>query len=85
MSGVTLSMRLDCGWPKRQMTIGYQNRQGRAHGGTGVGSLARDLPTSPKLVIANHFLKSLSGFSVGDKVSVQYSPGSIIISKSTAV
>ena len=66
------------------MTISYQNRQGRGYGGSGVGSLSRDLPTSPKLVIANHFLKNLSGFSIGDKIMVKYSPGLIIISKSTS-
>ncbi|MDO8565828.1 MAG: hypothetical protein Q7S04_01410 [Candidatus Moranbacteria bacterium] len=69
---------------KRKMTIGYQNRQGRGYGGSGIGSLSRDLPTSPKLVIANHFLKKLAGFSIGDKIMVTYSPGSIIISKLTA-
>lgn len=56
---------------KKEMTIGYQNRQGRSH----------DLPTAPKLVIANHFLKKLSGFCIGDKVTVQYLSGEIIISK----
>lgn len=66
---------------KRQMTVSYQNRQGRSYGGSGAGSLSRDLPTAPKLVIANHFLKKLSGFCIGDKVTVQYSPGEIIISK----
>jgi len=69
---------------QRKMTISYQNRQGRGYGGSGVGSLSRDLPTSPKLVIANHFLKNLSGFSIGDKIMVKYSPGLIIISKSTS-
>jgi len=56
---------------KRQMTVGYQNRQ----------SLKRDLPTIPKIVIANHFLKKQSGFSIGDKVLVHYSPNQIIITK----
>jgi len=60
---------------QKEMTISYQNRQGR-------GSHPRDLPTSPKLVIANHFLKNKSGFSIGDKVKITYSPGLIIISKS---
>ena len=66
---------------KKEMTIGYQNRVGRSYGGTGVGSLSRDLPTAPKLVIANHFLKKLSGFCIGDKVEVQYLDKEIIIKK----
>ena len=53
------------------MTVGYQNRQGRNH----------DLPTAPKLVITNHFLKKLSGFCIGDKVTVQYLLNEIIIKK----
>lgn len=57
---------------KRQITIGYQNRQG----------LSRDLPLAPKLVLANHFLKDLSGFEIGNKVVVQYLPNLIIIRKS---
>ena len=63
------------------MTIGYQNRVGRSYGGSGVGTLSRDLPTVSKLVIANHFLKKLSGFCIGDKVTVQYSLNEIIIKK----
>ena len=65
------------------MTIGYQHRQSRFRGGSGIGSLSRDLPTAPKIVLANHFLKNLSGFSIGEKVLVHYSHGSIIISKLT--
>lgn len=61
------------------MTIGYQNRQGTPCGCN--GSTARDLPTAPKLVIANHFLKKVSGFAIGDKIKVDYSPGQIIVSK----
>ena len=68
---------------QRKMTISYQNRQGRGYGGSGIGSLARDLPTAPKLIIANHFLKNVSGFSIGDKILVNYSLGQIIISKLT--
>jgi hypothetical protein len=55
---------------QKEIKISYQNRHG-PHG---------DLPTAPKLVIANHILKKY-GFSIGDKVTVQYSPGSIIINK----
>ena len=65
---------------QRKMTVSYQNRQGRSYGSSGIGSLARDLPTAPKLVIANHFLKQ-SGFNIGDKVVVKYSLDQIIISK----
>jgi len=68
---------------KRQITIGYQNRQSRGCGGSGIGSLSRDLPTAPKIVLANHFIEKISGFSVGEKVTVNFSPGSIIISKLT--
>ena len=66
---------------KQVMTIGYQNRTGRSYGGAGVGSLSKDLPTAPKLVIANHFLKKLSGFCIGDRAEVCYLPNKIIISK----
>jgi hypothetical protein len=55
------------------MTVSYQNRQGRT----------RDLPTAPKLVIANHLLQKYSGFSIGDRITVQYLPESIIIKKLT--
>ena len=65
---------------QRTMTISYQHRQGR---GSGIRYHARDLPTSPKLVIANHLLKNLSGFSIGDKVLVEYSKGLIIIKATT--
>lgn len=55
------------------MTISYQNRQGKT----------RDLPTAPKLILANHLMKKISGFSIGDKVTVQYLHESIIIKKLT--
>ena len=53
----------------KTMTISYQNRQG----------VHRDLPTAPKLVLATHLIKKISGFSIGDKVTVEYSPNQIII------
>ena len=53
------------------MTISSQYRQG----------IKRDLPASPKIVIANHFLKKESGFSIGDKILVKYSSKQIIITK----
>ncbi len=58
---------------KRQITISYQHRQG----------LRNDRPTAPKLVLANHLIRKISGFSIGEKVNVEYSLGSIIISKLT--
>jgi len=36
----------------------------------------------PSLYIANRHLKVISGFDVGEKVTVRYSPGEIIIKKS---
>ena len=56
---------------KKLMTVGYQHRYG----------LKRDLPTSPKIVIANHLLRKQSGFSIGDQIVVHYSPNQIIITK----
>lgn len=56
---------------KRNMTVSYKNRQG----------VYGDIPAIPKLIIANHFLKKLSGFSINDKVEVEYLPNSIIIKK----
>ena len=67
----------------RVMTISYQNRQSRGYGGSGVGSLSKDLKSSPKLVIANHFLKNISGFSISSQVNVEYLPNQIIITKLT--
>lgn len=52
---------------KKQMTISYQYRGNR--------------PIAPKLTIVNHFLKNESFFAIGDKVTVEYSKGQIIISK----
>lgn len=49
------------------MTISYQNRPGNR-------------PTAPKLTIANHILKRY-GFSIGDKITAEYSKGQIIINK----
>ena len=66
----------------RQMKIYYQYRHSRACGGSGIGSLSRDLATVPKIVIANHFLKNI-GFNIGDKVEVQYQENKIIIHKLT--
>ena len=62
------------------MKIYYQNRQSRACGGSGIGSISRDLETVPKIVIANHFLKDI-GFNIGDKINVQYQENKIIIHK----
>ena len=70
---------------KRQITISYQNRTSRGYGGTGVGTLARDLPTAPKIVLANHIIQKICGFSIGEKVNIEYLQGSIIISKLTKI
>lgn len=58
---------------KKEIRISYQNRHG----------VRGDLPTAPKLVLANHLLKKISGFSIGDKVLVEYLQNSIIIKKLT--
>lgn len=55
------------------MTLSYQNRQNKK----------RDITSVSKIIIANHLLQKLSGFSIGDKVTVKYSPDSIIIRKLT--
>lgn len=60
------------------MTIGYQNRTGRSYGGSGVGSLSRDLPSVPKIILANKLLLE-NGFFIGSQASVYYSLGKIII------
>jgi len=65
----------------KHITISYQNRISRGYGGSGVGMLNRDLPTAGKLVLANHFLKNISGFEINEKVSVEYIKDTIIISK----
>ena len=56
---------------KKEIKISYQNRHG----------VRGDLPTAPKLVLANHLLKNISGFSIGEKVLVEYLQDSIIIKK----
>ena len=58
---------------KKEIKISYQNRHG----------VRGDLPTAPKLVIANHLLKKISGFSIGDNILVEYLQDSIIIKKIT--
>ena len=58
---------------KKQMILSYQTRRGR-HG---------DLPQAPKLIISNHLLKKISGFNVGDKITVEYYKNQIIIKKLT--
>lgn len=55
----------------KNITVSYQNRQGKN----------RDLASVPKIIIANHLLQKLSGFSIGDKVNVEYLPNQIIIKK----
>ena len=67
----------------KTIKIGYQNRESREYGGSGVGTLSRDLPSVPKIVLANHFLEKLSGISIGDTVSVHYLPSAVVIRKLT--
>ena len=55
------------------LTISYQNRHG----------VRGDLPTAPKLVLANHILEKICGFCIGEKVLVEYLQNSIIIKKIT--
>ena len=57
------------------MTVGYQNRHG----------VRGDLPTVPKIIIANHILEKICGFSIGENVLVEYLQDSIIISKFAVV
>jgi len=52
------------------MTLSYLNRHG-VHG---------DLPSVPKLTLANNAMRK-AGFNIGDKVTVQYEKGQIIIKK----
>lgn len=53
---------------KRLMTVSYQNRW-------------HNRKSAPKVMIANHLLTKLSGFSIGDKFTVEYLKGSLIITK----
>lgn len=41
-----------------------------------------DLAPVPSLFIANRHLKVISGFDIGEKVTVRYSPNEILIKKS---
>ena len=54
-------------------TISYQNRHG----------VRGDLPTAPKIVLANHIIEKICGFSIGQKLLVEYSPNLITIKKLT--
>jgi len=58
---------------KKVLTISYQNRYG----------VRGSLPTDPKIVLANHIIEKICGFSVGEKLLVEYSKSSIIIKKLT--
>jgi hypothetical protein len=53
---------------KKQMTVSYQNRWPNRR-------------SAPKIVIANHLMTKLGGFSIGDKFIVEYLRGSLIITK----
>ena len=67
---------------QKVITIGSQFRYGRPHGGSGC-YFSRDLPTATKIVLANHYIKKISGFAINEKIKVEYSQGQIIISKLT--
>lgn len=69
MTGVTLSIGLNYGGPKRQMTVAYAP-----------GGMSNQVPM---LKIANHFLLD-SGFTVGSKCSVEYGNGILTITKKTS-
>ena len=58
---------------QKEIKISYQNRYG----------VRGDLPTAPKLVLANHILEKICGFCIGEKVLVEYLQNSIIIKKIT--
>lgn len=66
MSGVSLSMRLNYGGPKRLMKVAY------APGSTGA--------SKPMIRISNRFL-SESGFTIGSKIEAEYGNGIITITK----
>jgi hypothetical protein len=53
----------------KTIKVSYQNRQGKT----------RDLASVPKIIIANHILKKICGFSIGNKVNIEYLPNQIII------
>ena len=55
----------------KEIKIQYQNRE----------SVYGNIPAVPKIILASKMLKDLSGFSIGDRASVEYSPNQIIISK----
>jgi hypothetical protein len=57
----------------KTITVSYQNRHSRT----------RDLASVPKIILANHILKKICGFNIGDKVTIEYSPSQIIIKKLT--
>ncbi len=59
----------------KTMTVSYQNRQ----------SKKRDLASVPKIILASHILKKICGFTIGDKVNVEYSQNQIIIKKLTQI
>lgn len=66
MSGVSLSVRLNYGGPRRLMTVAY------APGSTGA--------SKPMIRIANKYLAE-SGFTVGSKIEAEYGNGIITITK----
>lgn len=64
--GVSLSMRLNYGGPRRLMTVAYAP--------SSIGE------QKPMIRLSNRFLKE-SGFTVGSKIEAEYGNGIIIITK----
>lgn len=54
---------------KKVITISRQYRQG----------IYGDLPAVPKIIIANHYLRRVCNFEVGQKILVNYSKNTILI------
>lgn len=66
MTGVSLSVRLNYGGPRRLMTVAY------APGSTGA--------QKPMIRLSNRFLTE-SGFIVGSKIEAEYGNGIITLTK----
>ena len=60
---------------KKTLTISYANRL------SGTGGRKYDLLPVPKVLLANHILKNISNFSIGDTATVEYLLDTIIIRK----
>lgn len=54
---------------EKEVKISSQSRPGVWH----------DLPAAPQINLVNHHIKVISGFDIGQKITVRYSPGEILI------